>query len=661
MIVTFYSYKGGTGRTMALANIAALLVKRGCRVLAVDFDLEAPGLWRYFSRFHDQLDQQLGLIDLLVAASSAADPLAVDWRNYVTHVPVQSHKLSLMTSGQLEERYSSRVLNFDWMEFFRSSKGGEFFEHLRRQWREEYDFTLIDSRTGVTDTGGICTIMLPDLIIPVFVSNHQSLEGAVEVVARAQAGRKSLAYDRPPAAILPILSRFDSRTEYESAQVWLDISANLVEPFYRDWLPSELSPRLALERTKLPYVAYFSFGEALPALTEGTSDPESLGYALNTVSQLIEKKLGNVEAIIGNRSESVLDVPVREAPPKVVPEVWGNVPQRNKNFTGRDQLLDELRVALTVEAAVILPHALYGLGGVGKTQLAIEYAYRYASYYQVVWWIPADQIALVRSSLAALAPRLGLSGIQPGRVEESMAEVLEALRRGIPFDRWLLVFDNADQPEIIRNLIPSGPGDVIVTSRNRGWAQVVAALEVDVFTREESCLYLQRLVPGITRQDADRLATELGDLPLALDQAAALLRETVITVDAYLALLSEESTVILGENPPQVDYPLPVAAAWNLSVVRLREQTPYALELLQCCAFFGPAPIPLHVLERGRYVLTPPLRDTLSDPILIGRSIRALGRYSLVRIDNYRRTIEVHRIVQRLIRDEFDSEARASA
>src|SRR5262245_50215695 len=103
MIVTFYSYKGGTGRTMALANIAAVLAERGHHVLAVDFDLEAPGLWRYFSNSRGELDQQPGLIDLLAAAAVAPDALTVDWHDYVTHVPVGSNGLSLMTSGQLEE------------------------------------------------------------------------------------------------------------------------------------------------------------------------------------------------------------------------------------------------------------------------------------------------------------------------------------------------------------------------------------------------------------------------------------------------------------------------------------------------------------------------------------------------------------------------------
>lgn len=345
-----------------------------------------------------------------------------------------------------------------------------------------------------------------------------------------------------------------------------------------------------------------------------------------------------------------------EPPAMVVPLIWEGVPQRNKNFTGRVEILDELRQRVTTEATALIPHALHGLGGVGKTQLAIEYAYRYAGEYQVVWWVPADQTALVRSSLAALAPRLGITGLIPGRVEEAMAAVLDALRRGEPYRRWLLVFDNADQPELIRAFMPAGPGDIIVTSRNRGWAQVVDSLEVDVFSREESRQFLARRVNGIAQAEADLLAEEFGDLPLGLEQAGAWLVQTAMTVKAYVDLLKKEGSRVLAENPTASDYPVPVAAAWSLSVTRLRTQTPDAMELLQCCAFFGAAPISLELLERGRYVLSSSLQNTVSDPILLGRSIRALGRYALAKIDNYRRTLEVHRIIQRLIREELDKD-----
>lgn len=338
-----------------------------------------------------------------------------------------------------------------------------------------------------------------------------------------------------------------------------------------------------------------------------------------------------------------------------VPAVWGNVPQRNKNFTGREELLAELRERVTGQVAVVLAHALYGMGGVGKTQLAVEYAYRYMSDYEVIWWIPADQIPLVRSSLAALAPRLGLEDIAPGRVEDAVSAVFDALRRGEPYKRWLVIFDNADQPEEIRNLLPSGPGHVIVTSRNHRWQSVADAVEVDVFSRQESLDFLSRRVPGIRQEEATRLADELGDLPLALEQAGALQVESGMSVDEYLELLAEESSKVLAENPP-ADYPVGVAAAWGLSMARLKEQTPFAWELLRRLAYFGPEPIDRDLFKHGRYVLGPPLQADVGDPIVFSRATRELGRYALARVDNYHKTLQVHRLIQKLIRDQIDPE-----
>lgn len=326
MIITFYSYKGGTGRTMALANIAALLALRGRKVLAVDFDLEAPGLWRYFTTFYRDLGNQTGLVDMLTLAANSTEAPDVDWRNYVANAQIQSSAtLSLMTSGRLDEDYPARVLDFDWQRFFNDMQGGEFIERLRTQWHQEYEFTLIDSRTGITDSGGICTIMLPDLIVPVFTSNWQSLDGVVEVVRRAQARRRTLAYDRPPALVLPLMSRFDSRTEYESAQEWLSLASGKLNEFYGAWLPRKYVARQALERTSLPYVAYFSFGERLPALSQDASAPDSLGFALNAVSRLIEGHLENAEAVIGSFSD--VQTPPRIDRPELVEdtnnaEVW---------------------------------------------------------------------------------------------------------------------------------------------------------------------------------------------------------------------------------------------------------------------------------------------------------------------------------------------------
>ena len=335
-----------------------------------------------------------------------------------------------------------------------------------------------------------------------------------------------------------------------------------------------------------------------------------------------------------------------------IPAVWGQVPQRNRHFTGRSELLDQLGRQLgQQDVAAVLPHALQGLGGVGKTQLAIEYAYRASDKYDVVWWISADQPNLIPSQLATLAPRLGLTGLA-GRLEDAVDAVLDALRRGDPFSRWLLVFDNADQPEQIREYFPVGEldGHVLVTSRNHRWHGAADTVEVDVFSRAESQEFLTRRVQGIEPKDADLLAEQLGDLPLALEQAGALQAETGMSVKDYLDLLAKASYTLLAENPPS-DYPVPVAAAWSLSMNQLSSQMPFALEFLRRCAFFGPEPIPRDLFVGGANVLPGPMREQLGNPILVSRAMRELGRYALARIDNNRRTIQVHRLIQKLVRD----------
>jgi cellulose biosynthesis protein BcsQ len=355
MIVTFYAYKGGTGRTMALANVACLLAKAGRRVLAVDFDLEAPGVWRYFEEFQRGLDRRRGMVDLLLAQSRhrPGETAAPDWRDYTTRVRIGGESVTLITSGEQDDGYPARVLGFDWAEFFRDHGGGQFFERLRDEWNREYDFVLIDSRTGITDIGGICTIALPDMIVPVFTANHQNLDGVVDTLRRAQRGRQALGYDRPPALVLPVLSRFDSRTELESANEWLSRAASMLGEFYADWLPRSVEPRVALERTKLPHIAYFGFGERLAVQLQGVTDPESLGYALNSVARLIDSHLKDVPAVIlGADAPRAPAAPgVRLEPPRDswIAALYG---ERNQ-LIGTGVVIDRNRVLVPVTAAML--------------------------------------------------------------------------------------------------------------------------------------------------------------------------------------------------------------------------------------------------------------------------------------------------------------------
>jgi tetratricopeptide (TPR) repeat protein len=349
-----------------------------------------------------------------------------------------------------------------------------------------------------------------------------------------------------------------------------------------------------------------------------------------------------------------------------VPTIWGDVPTRNKNFTGRVDILGRLREGASSRITAVLPgqdrenplpQAVQGLGGVGKTAIAIEYAHRYSSDYELVWWISADQLPSVRGSLATLADRLHLDPPAAAGIDGAIAAVLDALRRGDPYSRWLLIFDNADQPEDINHLIPRGPGDVLITSRNHRWQSIINTVPMDVFTRAESTEFLLKRVPsGLSAMDAGRLAGELGDLPLALEQAGAMLSETGMPCDEYMRLLEEHVTALMSEGKSP-DYPLSMTAAWKLSVKALRERLPQALELLRCCAFFGPEPIPRNVFRRGARPTGTQVAAVISNPILMATVIRELGRYALVTLDGS--SVRVHRLIQALLRDELTEEERA--
>lgn len=240
-IITFYSYKGGTGRSMALANVACLLAQRtggaGRGVLLVDWDLEAPGLHRYFQhlfpggRGEDGSDKRQGLIELFAELEShvpadgyrdedeAAEEAhrlveEFDARRYA--LPLDVPGLHLLKAGRFDEDYSELVNTFDWEGLYRRSP--HLFRALAARWAEQFDYVLIDSRTGVTDTSGICTILMPEKLVVVFTPNRQSFTGVANLVRKATRHRKE-SDDLRPLIVFPLPSRIEPSLQ-ELRNLW---------------------------------------------------------------------------------------------------------------------------------------------------------------------------------------------------------------------------------------------------------------------------------------------------------------------------------------------------------------------------------------------------------------------------------------------------------
>jgi hypothetical protein len=345
--------------------------------------------------------------------------------------------------------------------------------------------------------------------------------------------------------------------------------------------------------------------------------------------------------------------------PGMLPPVW-NVGPRNPSFVGRDTTLAAVRERLQSTAAAVV-QALHGLGGVGKTQLAIEYAYRYADCYDLVWWINAEQPSLIGDQYAALAGELGLVGAQADTA--STVSALHGYLRG--HGRWLMVLDNAESPTDIRTWLPAGPGHVLITSRNPGWGELAAArVEVDVLPRVDSVALLHTHRPGLAKSEADRLAAALGDLPLGLAQAGGFLAETGMPADQYLDLLATRAGELLEQCPPDA-HPRSLAAAVRLSTDRLAETDPAALALARVGAFLAPEPerIPAEVLTAAVAPASggPPemkaLALAVASPVAAARSLGRVGRYGLGRVDN---GLRLHRLTQAILRDQLDAHQTAA-
>ncbi|MGJ5891172.1 TIR domain-containing protein [Streptomyces sp. V2] len=352
--------------------------------------------------------------------------------------------------------------------------------------------------------------------------------------------------------------------------------------------------------------------------------------------------------------------------PAAMPDVWGGVPRRNTRFTGREPFLNDIHHILQSAEPGAGVVTLHGMSGVGKTQLATEYVYRFGSEYDVVWWVNADKRVTYRRFLAELAPKLDLqTGQEYG---ERLRAVRDALRRGEPYSRWLLVLDGADEPEQIWDLLPTGPGHVLITSRNPEWSEHNSKLvEIPVYSRDESVAFVRRRAPRLSETEADQLADALEDLPLLLDQTAGWLNDSDLSVRDYIALL--EGGIDSDVVKVSADFPVAFQTAWSILLNKLRETVPESVDLLRLCTFFAPGFIPVRLLrDLPGDELPEQVAGLVNDPLLWNKAINQLRQYSVVRLESHEVSLDepattgdslyLHRMVHQIVHKDMPEPER---
>ena len=336
--------------------------------------------------------------------------------------------------------------------------------------------------------------------------------------------------------------------------------------------------------------------------------------------------------------------------PGSVPGIW-NVPARNPGFTGRDDLLAKVRERL-LDGNKAVVQALHGMGGVGKTQLAAEYAYRFAGTYDLVWWITSEQTGLIGEQIAALAEELGCAGPETGLPVARRAVLRELRRRG----RWLLVFDNAENPPEVTPWLPGGNGHVLITSRSHRWAEVAVPVEVDVLARTESMAMLRDRVARLSAEDAYLVADALGDLPLAIAQAADYMADTGMSAGEYAGLLGTRAEQLMEEGR-STSYPRSLAAVTVLALDRLRSEAPAAARLTEVCAFLAAEPVPAIWFTGAAAELPAELAAQAVDPVALRRCLAQVSRSALARVDGD--GMQMHRLTQAILRSHLSTEPAA--
>ncbi|HEY1351667.1 MAG TPA: FxSxx-COOH system tetratricopeptide repeat protein [Ktedonobacteraceae bacterium] len=356
------------------------------------------------------------------------------------------------------------------------------------------------------------------------------------------------------------------------------------------------------------------------------------------------------------------------------PGIW-NVPYpRNSYFTGRDQQLDTLihqfapraqeEGTTPRRAALTQPRAMKGLGGIGKTQIAVEYAYRArdSGHFTHIFWVNASEETLLTSFTA-------LADLLPAFPETEKTALVTEIKRWLERCElpWLLIFDNADDIPALQEYLPQcGNGGVLLTTRADAVGSLGASsLQVEDMGLLEGTQFLLRRAqyqqPSDEEQNtATNVVIALESFPLALDQAGAFIEETHCSFDDYLQMYQTRRQDLLAQRGLQTtSYPHSVATTWSLSFQKVEQANPAAAELLRLCAFLAPDKIPEELIRDGAAHWSPLLRQAATDLLTFNEMIKALLTFSLIKRLTETGTLSIHRLVQAVQKDMIEPEMQS--
>ncbi|HEY1351383.1 MAG TPA: tetratricopeptide repeat protein [Ktedonobacteraceae bacterium] len=350
--------------------------------------------------------------------------------------------------------------------------------------------------------------------------------------------------------------------------------------------------------------------------------------------------------------------------------IWSLPWRRNPFFTGRAEILQALHAAFNAdEDGPGQALAICGLGGIGKTQTAIEYAYRYRDAYQLVFWIRAETSELLIADFTSLAAALAL----PEQHDQNQSHIVAAVKRWLSRQsRWLLVLDNVEDLGVVSEFLPETiGGHLLLTTRMQSTGQIAQQIRLEKLSPQESILFLLRrakllaspVLPDNLPQDhwlvARDVARTMDGLPLALDQAAAYIEETGCGLRGYLERYRQRRITLLRRRGGLLpEHPESVVATWSLSFEKIERRCPAAAELLYLCAFLHPDALAEHIITTGASELTPELHVLATDPIELDEAIGVLTTFSLLRRDPDRHTLSLHRLLQVVLREHMSEQTR---